>query len=64
MFKNSLKKIALYPMEIVNNCQSLHYQATISDRLKKVLKNSHIFFCCTGKRNEISVSNKRHFIQI
>ena len=32
MFKNSLKKFALYPMEIVNNCPSLHNQATNSDR--------------------------------
>ena len=32
MFKNSLKKFALYPMKIVNNCPSLHYQATNSDR--------------------------------
>ena len=32
MFKNSLKKFALYPMEIVNNCPSLHYQATNSVR--------------------------------
>ena len=30
--KNSLKKFALYPMETVNKCPSLHNQATNSDR--------------------------------
>ena len=32
MLRNSVKKFALYPMEIVNNCPSLHNQATSSDR--------------------------------
>ena len=60
------QKIALYPMEIVNNCPSLHYQATNSDRSFRAnstqvnTASGQIAALCVLKRQRKKYSKSQH----
>ena len=59
MFKNSLKKFALYPMEIVNNCPSLHNQATNSDR--SLCANSNQVNTASGQIAAVCILQRQRY---